>query len=186
MEFQEIKDRFHQSIEDLISYDSDLLWIDANERAITCRLAVHMSDHFGGWDVDCEYNRVGKEKRQKLIYYSEKALKEAKKSAAILGTITSVEDISKSEYATAILPDIIVHRRGEPDANLLVVEVKKANNPEVSLGWDQLKIQALLVELHYSAGAFVVLNTEVHSQRWEDLVDIKWFEQMPRLRRAGR
>jgi hypothetical protein len=184
---QEIKGRLNQSIEDLISGNSDLLRFDANERTITGRLAAHMSDHFGGWNVDCEYNRIGKVKRQKLIHYSKEAFKEAKKSGAIPGTTTSVEDIPMSKHPTAILPDIIVHRRGEPDANLLIVEVKKANNLEVSLGWDQFKIQFLIDKLHYSAGAFVVLNTEVDSQRWEGLVrSIEWFDGMPWLRRAGR
>jgi len=33
----------------------------ANERSITHRLAVHMEPLFEGWDIDCEYNRIGKE-----------------------------------------------------------------------------------------------------------------------------
>src|SRR3954471_12392433 len=32
---------------------------DLGERALTHRLAVHIEKQFPGWDVDCDYNRLG-------------------------------------------------------------------------------------------------------------------------------
>ena len=32
---------------------------DVGERTLTHRLAVHIEKQFPGWDVDCDYNRLG-------------------------------------------------------------------------------------------------------------------------------
>ena len=32
---------------------------DLGERTLTHRLAVHLERQFAGWDVDCDYNRLG-------------------------------------------------------------------------------------------------------------------------------
>ena len=32
---------------------------DLGERTITHRLAVHVEKHFPGWEVDCDYDRLG-------------------------------------------------------------------------------------------------------------------------------
>ena len=45
------------AVRQLIKRDGDLLRIDVAERAITHRLANRLSELFGDWDVDCEYNR---------------------------------------------------------------------------------------------------------------------------------
>jgi hypothetical protein len=45
-----------------------------------------------------------------------------------------------SFYVFSIAPDIIVHRRGDDDLNVLVVELKKDSNPEIP-EYDQLKLQ---------------------------------------------
>ena len=39
--------------------DELLFRIHANERSITHRLAVHLEAPFAGWNVDCEYSRIG-------------------------------------------------------------------------------------------------------------------------------
>ena len=36
-----------------------LLEKDLGERALTHRLAVHVEKQFPGWEVDCDYNRLG-------------------------------------------------------------------------------------------------------------------------------
>jgi|SRR5882724_2939362 len=93
---------------------------DLGERTLTHRLAVHLEKQFGGWDVDCDYNRLG-----------ERTLRLPK------GSIVSTDDhLGKSIY-----PDIVVHQRDIPN-NLLAIEVRKAANhqpPE----HDQQKLRAL-------------------------------------------
>src|SRR6267154_393552 len=81
---------------------SHLLEKDLGERTLTHRLAVHLEKQFAGWDVDCDYNRLG-ERTLRLPH----------------GTIVSTDDhLGKSVY-----PDIVVHRRAVPD-NLLAIEVR--------------------------------------------------------------
>ena len=83
-----------------------LLEKDLGERTLTHRLAVYLESRFAGWDVDCDYNRLG-ERRLRLPK----------------GAIVSTDDDSgKSVY-----PDIVVHRRTGPE-NLLAIEVRKAAN----------------------------------------------------------
>ena len=79
---------------------------DLGERTLTHRLAVQIERHFPGWDVDCDYNRLGD--RTMLLPR---------------GAIVSTDDpLGKSVY-----PDIVVHRRTVP-TNLLAIEVRKAAN----------------------------------------------------------
>jgi len=57
MENIEVERRLQAAISALRSQDSHLVEVDASERSITHRLAVHLERLFPGWDVDCEYNR---------------------------------------------------------------------------------------------------------------------------------
>jgi hypothetical protein len=97
-----------------------LLKKDAGERALTHRLAVHLERSFHGWDVDCEYNRLGE--RRLLL-----------PKATIVSTD---DDVGKSVY-----PDIVVHRRTVPE-NLLAIEIRKGGNYQ-PLEHDRHKLRAL-------------------------------------------
>jgi hypothetical protein len=77
---------------------------DLGERTLTHRLAVRLEEQFPGWQVDCDYNRLG-----------ERTLRKA--------TIVSTDDGN----GKSIYPDIVVHQREVPD-NLLAIEVRKAAN----------------------------------------------------------
>jgi hypothetical protein len=111
---------------------------DLGERTLTHRVAVHLEKQFEGWDVDCDYNRLG-ERRMRLPK----------------GSIVSTDDdIGKSVY-----PDIVVHRRLVPE-NLLAIEVRKAANhqpPE----HDRHKLRALTdphLWFAYRIGVYLVLG----------------------------
>jgi hypothetical protein len=115
-----------------------LLEKDLGERTLTHRLAVHIEKQFPGWEVDCDYNRLG-----------ERTLRLPR------GTIVSTDDGNgKSVY-----PDIVVHQREIPN-NLLAIEVRKASNhqpPE----HDQHKLRALTdphVWFAYWIGIYLVLG----------------------------
>jgi hypothetical protein len=100
--------------------EASLLDKDAGERALGHRLAVHIEKQFSGWDVDCEYDRLG-ERTLRLPH----------------GTIVSTDE----HVAKSVFPDIVVHQRDIPN-NLLAIELRKATNHQ-SIEHDQQKLHAL-------------------------------------------
>ncbi len=111
---------------------------DLGERALTHRLAVHVERQFPGWEVDCDYDRLG-ERTLRLPH----------------GTIVSTDD----HFGKSVYPDIVVHQREIPN-NLLAVEVRKANNHQPA-EHDRHKLAALTdphVWFAYGIGVLVVLS----------------------------
>jgi hypothetical protein len=126
------------ALQEFYARESHLLEKDLGERTLTHRLAVHLEKQFAGWDVDCDYNRLG-----------ERTLRLPK------GTIVSTDDaLGKSVY-----PDIVVHQREIPN-NLLAIEIRKASNhqpPE----HDQHKLRAMTdphLWFAYWIGVYLVLG----------------------------
>jgi hypothetical protein len=126
------------ALQEFYARETHLLEKDLGERTLTHRLAVHLEKQFAGWDVDCDYNRLG-----------ERTLRLPK------GTIVSTDDaLGKSVY-----PDIVVHQREIPN-NLLAIEVRKASNhqpPE----HDQHKLRAMTdphLWFAYWIGVYLVLG----------------------------
>lgn len=111
---------------------------DLGERTLTHRLAVHLEKQFAGWEIDCDYDRLG-ERTLRLPH----------------GTIVSTDD----HLAKSIYPDIVVHQREIPN-NLLAIEVRKASNhqpPE----HDRHKLSALTdphLWFAYGIGVYLVLG----------------------------
>ena len=82
----------------------------ANERSITHRLAVHLEAPFVGWNVDCEYSRIGEDPSEykRLL-------------------LPSAENVTHFDMdGSRVYPDIVIHHRGDNTLadNLLVIEVK--------------------------------------------------------------
>src|SRR3979409_1443230 len=126
------------AVAEFYAQETHLLEKDLGERTLTHRLAVHVEKQFPGWQVDCDYNRLG-ERTLRLPHV----------------TIFSTDDaLGKSVY-----PDIIVHQREIPN-NLLAIEVRKASNhqpPE----HDQHKLRALTdphLWFAYWIGVYLVLG----------------------------
>jgi hypothetical protein len=118
--------------------EAHLLQHDLGERTLTHRLAVQLERQFPGWQVDCDYNRLG-----------ERTLRLPK------GTIVSTDD----ELGKSIYPDIVVHRRAVPE-NLLAIEVRKATNHHPP-DHDQHKLRALTdphLWFAYRIGLYLVLG----------------------------
>src|ERR1700687_5772427 len=111
---------------------------DLGERTLTHRLAVQLEKQFEGWDVDCDYNRLG-----------ERTLR------APHGPIVSTDD----HFGKSVYPDIVVHQREIPN-NLLAIEVRKASNHQ-SPEHDQHKLRALTdphLWFAYWIGVYLVLG----------------------------
>jgi hypothetical protein len=151
------------------AHETFLLDKDVGERALTHRLAVHLEQQFAGWQVDCDYDRLG-ERTLRLPH----------------GTIISTDDhLGKSIY-----PDIVVHQREIPN-NLLTVEVRKSANHQ-PLAHDQHKLRALTdphLWFAYWIGVFVTLGrkqvtmSEIYTGGVIDPSLSSWFAE--RLKDAG-
>src|SRR6516164_10123850 len=134
---------------------------DLGERTLTHRLAVHLEKQFAGFDVDCDYDRLG-----------------ARTLRLPRGTIVSTDDhLGKSIY-----PDIVVHQRDIPN-NLLAVEVRKATNHQ-PLEHDQHKLRGLTdphLWFAYWIGVLVILarknvnDVEIYSGGVIDRPVTAWF-----------
>ncbi|QDT91736.1 hypothetical protein [Gimesia algae] len=90
--------------------DEILFRIHANERSITHRLAVCLEKHFVGWNVDCEYSRIGEDSSnyKRLL-------------------LPSAENVTHFDMnGSRVYPDIVIHHRGQnaTSDNLLVIEAK--------------------------------------------------------------
>jgi hypothetical protein len=126
------------ALEEFYARESHLFEKDLGERALTHRLAVHLEKHFSGWDVDCDYDRLG-----------ERTLRLPK------GSVVSTDD----HFGKSIYPDIVVHQREIPN-NLLAIEVRKASNHQ-PIEHDQHKLRALTdphLWFAYRIGVLLVLG----------------------------
>jgi hypothetical protein len=127
-----------KAIEEFYAREAWLFDKDLGERTLTHRLAVQLERQFEGWDVDCDYNRLG-ERLLKLPH----------------GSIVSTDD----ELGKSIFPDIVVHRRAAPE-NLLAMEVRKATNHQ-PIEHDQHKLRGLTdphLWFAYRIGVLLVLG----------------------------
>src|SRR4051812_40564427 len=108
------------ALHEFYAHEAFLLEKEAGERALTHRLAVYFEKQFSGWEIDCEYDRLG-DRTLRLPH----------------GSIVSIDD----HFAKSIYSDIVVYQRAIPN-NLLVVEVRKSINHQL-LEHDQYKLRAL-------------------------------------------
>jgi hypothetical protein len=116
-----------------------LLRTDASERSMTHRLALHLTPLFPEFDVDCEYNRDGFDVKRLALHER------------------PVQD--DDTEAVTVFPDIVVHRRGHNDANLLVIEVRKTSSA-VNADYDMLKLNAFKHELKYRHDVHLTLGLD--------------------------
>ncbi len=159
MKLYQIKRRLDIAIEMLRVNDNYLLQNDVNERSITHKLAMYLEQTLGKeYDVDCEYNRNIDDSRNR-------------KSIDFLLS-TDGERLSQSVY-----PDIIVHKRGRNDANLLIIEVKKSTNRDAG-DFDLKKLECytsrnLETTFSYTYGAFVKVFASEEKYREPEIIYFK-------------
>lgn len=160
--FEEIEILVKNALDKLYYNDIYLLEYNVNEQSITHKLAMYLDDAFFNYNVDCEYNRYGDHSKRLMG-------KSFKKYEKIFSSEIKKlkEEMCKDKLAK---PDIIIHKRGENDQNLLVVEVKKSNNGDDN--YDRLKLMIFTNKdygLNYKYGLFIKLNKE------KELNKLCWF-----------
>ena len=134
----------------LIEEQPELLDLDVNERTLSHHFAINISRLIPeNYNVDVEYNRHG-ENHKRLNLPSRKAL-------------------DSELRATAVYPDILVHKRNSNADNLLVIEMKK---PGEDILYDELKLKAFRSEFGYLHAAHIILGRDnesiVRNVKWVD------------------
>src|SRR6266481_3162936 len=128
----EMQERIGRAVVKFIGVDRALIRLEANERTLTHKLAEYLQQEFPPWNVDCEYNRLGGDRKE--IDLPEK--------------YSTIDD--EDLYATTVYPDIIIHKREQPyENNLLVIEAKKQGNPRKDQEWDIVKLHHYKKTLRY-------------------------------------
>lgn len=123
------------ALEILLREDRHLLEVDANERSITFRFAMHLQQQVRPWYVDCEYNRNGVVPKRLFML--------------------PLDPERADEEARTVFPDVIVHQRG--GENRLVIEFKKSSST-VPYETDKEKLRNYKKQLGYPHGLFIVLE----------------------------
>lgn len=129
---------FRIALAELMQRDRHLLDYDVAERAITHKLGTYLQPLFPEWDVDCEYNRNGHDPKTVRL--------PARSDSQLL-------------RETSTYPDIIVHKRGSNDSNLLIVEAKKIRCSQRAHEFDRRKVEAYARDLYYQAGILIKIPT---------------------------
>lgn len=164
--------KLKKAIQKLWIEDSALFEYGVGERAITHRLAIHMAKHFPGWNIDCEYNKHGMKSKALMLRQFPAPVDlirflgislgyEKKRDVAIL---QSIQTLLKNSSGLKVYPDIIVHTRGNPKENYLVLEVKRSANRDVRL--DRVKLNSYTSgdaktesgDFKYQYGASIVIG----------------------------
>lgn len=157
MKKYQIKRRINIAIDTLRVNDNYLLKNDVNERSITHRLAIYLENTFGKeYDVDCEYNK------NCMHSTDRKTIDILYRDLMRYSNSTRIQEMNLREDEWAekfVYPDIIVHKRGENNSNLLIIEVKKSSNQEGS-EFDECKLKAYTSQsnmdgLNYKYGIFI-------------------------------
>lgn len=137
--FSTVKRRVAHALRKFLRADGDLLANDVAELAIAHRFACFLSSEFPGRHVDVNYNRHGQ------------SIKRLRLPAPCRNWRTPHR---------RVFPDVVVHRRGTDDGNVLVVEIKKSTNPEPR-ECDVARLRRFRQQLHYQYGLFVEFNAGI-------------------------
>ena len=137
MNVREAKRSVKRAVESLLHDDGDLLQRNVGERTITGRLALHLAPLFPNHNVDPEYDRHGLDRKTLAL-------------PAICCT--------RGRRTRKVLPDVVVHLRGNDDDNLVAIELKKDSNSEPRF-CDRAKLRGMRRQLGYRVCAFIEVTT---------------------------
>lgn len=132
--------RLAEAIADLFR-NEHLRYAAPGERAVVAELYVRVREQFPEYQVNNEYDR--RERAVKDLFYPDAA-----------------GDMDEAD----IVPDLIVHRVGMQDHNLLVVEAKRHTNRDFAKDiWKLCGMTDLAGRYAYAVGVHLVLNVPAGS-----------------------
>ncbi|MGI8316876.1 hypothetical protein [Halobacillus mangrovi] len=173
-----ILNKINKAISKFYSRDEYLLINNLNERTIAHKFASYLQVEFDNYDVDCEYNKnVDEDNGAKNIYIVKNEAEELKRK---IKQETEFDDI---EYTViSIYPDIVIHKRGGNDNNLLIIEIKKSSN-NLDFSYDHKKLQCYTENstpnsLKYKFGLFIEFETGVLKPKLPSFI---WYKDGKRL-----
>lgn len=160
MSKETLKENIQKALLELHHHDNHLLKNDGSERSIAHCLAVHLQKLFTAYHVDCEYNvNIEASNNRKEIDLLSEELQQFRRSESNRNSY-NIED--ERYYSVSVYPDIIVHKRGRNDNNLVVFELKKSTST-VGDAYDKLKLkkytQDFPTSLKYKFGVFINIHT---------------------------
>ena len=138
MERSEIEAILKKALRQLENEQPKLFQLRVHERTLVSHLVCYLSGQFPEHSVDMEYNRQGSQGETKR----------------------------RELTGEKILPDLIVHYRGNNKSNLLAVECKKSNCSRTDKEEDITKLKRLRQEKGYTHVAFVVLKSSGSKVCW--------------------
>lgn len=169
-----------QCLCELLHRDELLLVNDVSERAIAHKLAEYLQKRIWWLDVDCEYNRDatrGPREPKAIWEYEKTALRDLEE---LVNSHKEDKTVFDKLERIRVYPDIIVHRRGSNDKNLLVIELKKKPN---KVDFDHEKLLAFTSQTgpnayRFTLGVLVVWDTRTEVVQPPELT---WFQNGSRL-----
>ncbi len=133
---KEIKEKVETGLDQLFKIDSFLLEKSVNERTISARLHLYLTEFFPKHMVDCEYNKHSQHDQKILM---------------------GIKECSEKKKSDLVIPDIIIHTRDTDEDNLLVIEIKKDGTDEC----DIKKLEKFTDQsgiFRYKLGLFIKFN----------------------------
>lgn len=147
--FEEISQFVNTALLKFGDIDFKLLQYKIDEYAYPHRLACHLEkcflDHRYEYDIDCDYNKIGESG-------------EVKK-----GGLNTQEENEVRKKTNGLRPDIIVHKRGIHDDNLLVIEIKKMSARKRDIDKDREKLKNFTRhdgQLKYQYGLLLLISNQ--------------------------
>lgn len=137
-----IRARLLAAIEALRHNDEFLLEIRCHERSVAGRLQMYLTGVFPSHNVDTEYNRHGVDTKRVPL------------GPPCRGIIAD---------DAPVVPDVIVHRRGDDRSNVLVIEIKLDDCGENELECDRQKLAAIKRQFGYLHSALLQFPTGPNS-----------------------
>ncbi|MDD2384617.1 MAG: hypothetical protein PHN18_10545 [Sulfurospirillaceae bacterium] len=157
-----LKESIEKALRELQHHDNHLLKNNGSERSIAHCLANHLQKIYADYHVDCEYNvNVDAANRRKEIILPADEILRFRRSETNRNSIEVDDEIY---YSVSVYPDIIVHKRGRNDKNLIIFELKKSSST-VSYDYDKLKLckytGVFERSLRYEYGVFINIHTKL-------------------------
>ena len=170
MDTKQILLLINQAIENLLDNENEILVRKINERNLSSHLAYYLKPLFPDYNVDPEYNGDVDKPNDK------KALDIARNRITQIG----YKPNKGNNYKFS--PDIIIHKRGTNEYNLVVIKVKKDTSPQNDRAYDHIKLEHLTIDYsgnhyNYKLGVAITFGT---STKMGEVTKIFFQEGVPK------